>query len=291
VLKTTSQPNTSLIVCPLERVEFNFQKSVNFETGSANSPLEICLNYGCNFADDSNPLSENFCKCPEGLNSYEANVLERQYLYLNKYNPMKKNFWEFVALNKSKFKPEIATKLFTCTLEKFSIYRDSLSIDDFADCIFCKFACEDKINKIIGNADGEYTLKDMMETCNCPSDMTLDFYEEVYCLYKKQEPAQFSDLEIKFNRKEFQKFVSSDGIYLIKKLNNLKIKKKLSTQERHYFSNYYLSLMKTQARHSDDEFKNIVLKWIDEKNKRRLHKKYVIDLYEFNLKARIKGKR
>jgi hypothetical protein len=74
--KITSQQKTSLIICPLERVEFNVQ-SVNFETGSANSPLETCLNYGCIFADDSNYLSENFCKCPEDLNPYEANLLEK----------------------------------------------------------------------------------------------------------------------------------------------------------------------------------------------------------------------
>lgn len=285
----TTHQNGSLIVCPLERVEFNIQ-SVNFETGSVNSTLEACLNYGCIFADDSNHLSENFCKCPEDLTAYESTVLEKKYRYLNIYNhfPSKKNFWEFVALNKDKFKPKIATKLFTCTLEKFSIYSESLSKNDFLDCIFCKFACEDKINKIIGNADGKYTLKDMIETCNCPPDMTIDFYEEVYCLYKKQEPAQFLYLEKKFNRKEFQKFVSSDVIHLIKKLKNLKIEKKFLFQERQYFSRYYLNLIKTQTHHSDNEFKNIVLKWIDGKNERSLHKKYVIDFYESNLKARIK---
>ncbi|MFZ2633310.1 MAG: hypothetical protein WA081_09150 [Desulfosalsimonadaceae bacterium] len=89
--KMVFQQNSSLIICPLERVEFDSQ-SVNFETGAANSPLETCLNYGCNFADDSNHLSENFCKCPEYLTPYEATALERQYLYLNKYNPVKKNF-------------------------------------------------------------------------------------------------------------------------------------------------------------------------------------------------------
>jgi len=83
-IEMTFQQNISLKVCPLGRVEFNVQ-SVNFETGFANSPLETCLNYGCIFADDSNHLSENFCKCPEDLNPYEANTLEKKYLYLNKY--------------------------------------------------------------------------------------------------------------------------------------------------------------------------------------------------------------
>jgi hypothetical protein len=277
--KITSQQKTSLIVCPLERVEFNVQ-SVNFETGSATSPLETCLNYGCIFADDSKYLSENFCKCPGDLNPYEANMLEKKYLYLNKYNCTrnKKNFWEFVALNKGKFKPETETKFFTCALEKFSIYSESLSKIDFADCISCKFASEDKINKIIGNAFGKYTLKDIIEACNCPPDMTLEFYDEIYCLYKQQAPGQFLDLEKKFNRIEFQKFVSSDIVYLIKKLKHLNIERKFLYQDRLYFTRYYLKLMKTQARHSEDEFKNIVLKWIDEKNEQRLYKKNVIHL-------------
>jgi len=280
--------NSSLKTCPLGRVEFNVQ-SVNFETGSENSPLEACLNYGCIFADDSNHLSENFCKCPENLDSYEATLLEKKYRYLGNNATRKKEFfWEFVALNKGKFKSEMKTKLFTCTLEKFSIFNELLTRNDFVDCISCKFASEDKINTITGNASGEYTLKDIIETCNCPPDMTVDFYEEVYCLYKKQKPSQFLDLEKNFNRKEFQKFVSSDLIHVIKKLKDLKIKKKFLFQERQYFSRYYMKLMKTQGRHSDEEFKRIVLNWIDKKNQRRLHKKNIIDFYQANLKARIK---
>lgn len=281
--------NSSLKACPLGRVEFNVH-SINFETGSQISPLETCLNYECIFADDSNHLSENFCKCPEDLDPYEATMLEKKYRYLDRYNAIRKKefFWEFVALNKDKFKSEMKTKLFTCTLEKFSISSELLTRNDFADCISCKFASEDKINTITGNAFGKYTLKDMIETCNCPPDMTVDFYEEVYCLYKKQKPSQFLDLEKNFNRKEFQKFVSSDVIHVIKKLKDLKIEKKFLFQDRQYFSIYYIKLMKTQGRHSDEEFKRIVLKWIDEKNKRRLHKKNTIDPYQFNLKARIK---
>lgn len=272
--KLEFQQNSSLIVCPLERVDFN-SLNVNFETGFTLSPLETCLNYGCIFADDSNPLAKNFCKYPEDLNPYEAAVLERKYFYLNKQHHSKEDFWEFVALNKGNFKPKIETKLFSCTLEKFSIYSESLSINDFADCMHCKFASEDKINEIIGDSFGEYTLKDIMETCNCPPDMTLDFYDDVYCLYKKQEPEQFLDLEKNFNRKKFQKFVSSEVVQLIKKLKALKIEKKFLFQDRQDFSRYYLKLMKNQARHSDDEFKKIVLKWVDKRNERRLHKKNV----------------
>ena len=264
--------NSSVITCPLERVEFVSQ-SVNFETGSANSPLETCLNYGCNFADSSNYLSTDFCKCPEYLTPYEANGLERQYLYLNKYNPVKKNFWAFVALNKGKLKPEITTKLFACTLGKFSIYSESFSGDEFADCIYCKFASEDKVNKIIGNPFGEYIVKDITEVCNCPPDMTEEFYDEIYHLYKKQEPAQFLDLEKNFNRKEFQEFVASDYIQLKQKLNNLKVEEEFFFQDRQSFSRYYLSLMKPGDRQSNDEFKNIVLNWIDKKKERRRSKR------------------
>lgn len=265
--KMEFQQNSSVIVCPLERVEFDSQ-SVYFETGSVNSPLEACLRYGCNFADDTSHLLENFCKCPEDLTTYEATVLEKKYSHSNF---IKRNFWEFVALNKGKFKPEI----FSCTLEKFSIYSESLCRNDFADCITCKFASEDKANEIIDKAFWKYTLKDIIEICNCPPDMTLDFYEEVYNLYKKKEPSQFLNLEKNFNRKEFQKFVFSDYIHIKKKLKNLKLEKNFFYQDRKNFSKYYLELMKTQARHSDNEFKNIVLKWIDEKNERRLHKKRI----------------